>query len=99
MQLMSCAYSDRISCRTAQKPICGGTGGGGSGDVPRNSRGFVESMATTRHTYHLYPGTAGLDVFGVAGRRPATATAPSGCNTAALFLVMSDVLADGSATV
>src|SRR5258707_268506 len=31
----SCAYSDRISCSTAQKPICGGTGGSGSGDVPK----------------------------------------------------------------
>ena len=33
--LMSWAYSDRTSCSTAQIPICGGTGGNGSGDVPR----------------------------------------------------------------
>ena len=44
---MSWAYSERISCRTAQIPICGGDGGGGSGSVPRKSRGLVESIATT----------------------------------------------------
>ena len=43
---MSCAYSDRISCSTAQIPIWGGAGGSGSGDVPRKSAGLVESMAT-----------------------------------------------------
>src|SRR5881628_994299 len=42
----SCAYSERISCRTAQKPICGGTGGSGSGDVPRYKGIFVEAIAT-----------------------------------------------------
>ncbi len=42
----SCAYSERISCRTAQKPNCGGTGGSGSGDVPRYMGIFVEAMAT-----------------------------------------------------
>src|SRR6266849_320551 len=42
----SCAYSERISCRTAQKPICGGTGGSGSGDVPRYRGIFVEAIAT-----------------------------------------------------
>ena len=47
MQLMICACSERISCRTAQIPACGGTGGGGSGKVPRKSRGLVESIATT----------------------------------------------------
>jgi hypothetical protein len=47
MQLMICAYSERTSCKTAQMPTCGGTGGGGSGKVPRKSRGLVESIATT----------------------------------------------------
>jgi hypothetical protein len=47
MQLMICAYSDRISCSTAHIPTVGGTGGGGSGDVPRKSRGLVESIATS----------------------------------------------------
>src|SRR5437867_2454789 len=47
MQLMICAYSDRISCKTAQMPTWGGTGGGGSGKVPRKSRGLVESIATS----------------------------------------------------
>ena len=42
----SCAYSDRISCSTAQKPTCGGTGGSGSGDVPKNIGIFVEAIAT-----------------------------------------------------
>ena len=45
-QFKSCAYSERISWRTAQKPICGGTGGSGSGDVPRYRGIFVEAIAT-----------------------------------------------------
>src|SRR5215831_5327693 len=32
---MICAYSDRISCKTAHAPILGGAGGNGRGDVPR----------------------------------------------------------------
>jgi hypothetical protein len=47
MQVMICAYSDRISCRTAQIPTWGGTGGGASGNVPRKRRGLVEIIATT----------------------------------------------------
>src|SRR6266576_285767 len=46
-QVMSCAYSDRISCSTAQKPTCGGTGGNGSGEVPKYSGIFVDAIATT----------------------------------------------------
>src|SRR5690242_21795544 len=42
----SCANSERISCNTAQNPICGGTGGNGSGDVPRNNGIFVDAIAT-----------------------------------------------------
>ena len=45
-QQASCAYSERISCNTAQKPTCGGTGGSGSGDVPRYIGIFVEAIAT-----------------------------------------------------
>jgi len=46
MAVMICAYSERISCRTAQKPIVGGAGGRGNGDVPRYREIFVESIAT-----------------------------------------------------
>jgi hypothetical protein len=46
-QFSSCAYSERISCSTAQKPICGGTGGSGSGEVPRYKGIFVDAIATT----------------------------------------------------
>src|ERR1044071_8203876 len=42
----SCANSERISCNTAQNPICGGTGGNGSGDVPRYNGIFVDAIAT-----------------------------------------------------
>src|SRR5437763_1833792 len=45
-QVRSCAYSDRISCSTAQKPTCGGTGGSGSGDVPKYNGIFVDAIAT-----------------------------------------------------
>ena len=43
---MICAYSERISCSTAQPPAIGGAGGAGSGEVPRYSEIFVESIAT-----------------------------------------------------
>jgi SAM-dependent methyltransferase len=43
----SCAYSERISCNTAQIPTCGGEGGSGRGDVPKNSPIFVAAIATT----------------------------------------------------
>src|SRR5947209_6016720 len=33
--VINCAYSERISCSTAQNPICGGEGGRGKGDVPK----------------------------------------------------------------
>src|SRR5947207_15328612 len=46
-QVESCAYSERISCSTAQKPTCGGTGGSGSDEVPRYSGIFVEAIATS----------------------------------------------------
>src|SRR6185369_16826899 len=46
-QLKSCANSDRISCNTAHKPICGGTGGSGNGDVPRYRGIFVDAIATS----------------------------------------------------
>src|SRR6185369_8438469 len=42
-----CANSERTSCSTAQKPVCGGAGGSGSGDVPRKSEIFVDSTATS----------------------------------------------------
>src|SRR5215831_16533114 len=42
----NCAYSDRISCNTAQSPTCGGAGGRGNGEVPRYKEIFVESIAT-----------------------------------------------------
>src|SRR5215469_16585487 len=35
MTVSICAYSDRISCNTAQNPTCGGAGGRGKGEVPR----------------------------------------------------------------
>src|SRR5262249_30177429 len=41
------AYSERTSCKTAQKPVSGGDGGRGSGEVPRYRPILVESMATT----------------------------------------------------
>src|SRR5215469_9155021 len=41
-----CAYSDRISCNTAQNPTCGGAGGRGKGEVPRYKEIFVERIAT-----------------------------------------------------
>ena len=44
---MSWAYSERISCITAQKPTCGGTGGNGSGEVPRYNGIFVDAIATS----------------------------------------------------
>src|SRR5215510_15817561 len=37
LTVINCAYSDRISCKTAQNPTCGGTGGKGRGDVPKNN--------------------------------------------------------------
>src|SRR5258706_120040 len=46
-QVISCAYSERISCNTAQKPTCGGTGGNGRGEVPRYSGIFVDAIATS----------------------------------------------------
>jgi hypothetical protein len=46
MTTISCAYSDRISCKTAHKPICGGTGGSGSGEVPKYIETFVDTIAT-----------------------------------------------------
>jgi hypothetical protein len=45
--LIICAYSERISCKTAQIPTVGGAGGRGSGDVPRKSAIFVEAIATS----------------------------------------------------
>src|SRR6478609_4021411 len=44
--LMTCAYSDRISCRTAHMPIWGGAGGSGSGDTPRYRATLVVRIAT-----------------------------------------------------
>src|SRR5262245_13343220 len=46
MTVSSCAYSDRISCNTAQNPTCGGDGGRGNGEVPRYKEIFVERIAT-----------------------------------------------------
>src|SRR5262249_44295860 len=46
MTVSICAYSDRISCSTAQSPTCGGDGGRGKGDVPRYKEIFVERIAT-----------------------------------------------------
>ena len=46
MTVNICAYSDRISCNTAQNPTCGGTGGRGKGEVPRYKEIFVERIAT-----------------------------------------------------
>src|SRR5438034_8023464 len=46
MELMICAYSERTSCKTAQMPTCGGTGGSGRGEVPRYIDILVERMAT-----------------------------------------------------
>jgi hypothetical protein len=45
-QVISCAYSERISCSTAQKPTRDGTGGNGSAEVPRYSGIFVDAIAT-----------------------------------------------------
>src|SRR2546427_12283677 len=41
------ASSERISCNTAQKPTCGGTGGGGSGEGPSSRGVFVGAVAAT----------------------------------------------------
>src|SRR5215472_16341501 len=41
-----CAYSDRISCNTAQNPTCVGAGGRGKGEVPTYKEIFVERIAT-----------------------------------------------------
>ena len=40
MQLISWAYSDRISCSTAQNPTCGGTGGKRQGRRSQIQRNF-----------------------------------------------------------
>src|SRR4051812_28437920 len=46
MTTITCAYSERISCKTAHNPICGGTGGNGSGEVPKYIEIFVDNIAT-----------------------------------------------------
>src|SRR5215475_1508276 len=46
MTVNICAYSDRISCNTAQNPTCGGAGGRGKSEVPRYKEIFVERIAT-----------------------------------------------------
>src|SRR5262249_11942824 len=45
--VINCAYSERISCKTAQNPTCGGTGGRGKGDVPKYNGILVDNMATS----------------------------------------------------
>src|SRR5262249_19260589 len=49
-QLISWAYSDRTSCKTAQMPDWGGAGGSGSGEVPWKRLGLGGSMGTTIST-------------------------------------------------